>query len=159
LSDVISVQVPKPEPVVKSRSVAVSGGTAVQLAGVAPLQGRHSVGTPLLASVVPVAPPEVAKSPVLLMPPVVARPPVVAMPPVVATPPVLLIPPVVAMPPVAPVVPAPPEAPAFIPEDEQAADIAATTIRPRPLLPANETQELVMPQNLQKWGLPRINLG
>jgi hypothetical protein len=144
LSDVLSVQVPKPEPVVKSRSIAVSGGTAVQLAGVAPLQGRHSVGMPLLPSVVPIAPPVVA------IPPVVAMPPVVALPPVVAMPPVL---------PVAPVVPAPPEAPAFIPEDEQAVDIATATIRPRHILPANETQGLVMPQNLLKKGLPRINVG
>jgi hypothetical protein len=98
LSDVLSVQVPKEEPVAKSRSIAVSGGTAVQLDGVDPRQVKHSVRMPPLPPVVPVAPP---------VPPVLPMPPVVLMPPVIAMPPVSAIPPVVS---VAPAIPAPPAA-------------------------------------------------
>jgi hypothetical protein len=72
------------------------------------------------------------------------------MPPAATTPAVVVMPPVVAA--------APPAASTPNPDDEQAVDIAAPTTRPRQIPPANETRELVMPENLQKKGLPRINV-
>jgi len=74
-SDVPSVPMPKEEPVVKSRSIAVSGGTAVQLDGVAPCRQalRRDGAAPAR---VPVAPPVVPMPPRGTMPRVAAMPPV-----------------------------------------------------------------------------------
>jgi hypothetical protein len=144
LSDVFSVQVPKEEPVAKSRSFAVSGGRAVQLEGVAPLQGKHSLDAPLLPPVVPVAPPAG------LAPPVAPIPPVVPVVPA-ATEAALVVPPA----PAAALVPPAPAAalvPPVVPEeedDEHAVEIAAARQR----LLTNENQERVMSETSTKKGL------